>query len=162
MTSLPKWNLALAMALTLVLGANLLIHPRVTRAQGPTVGGRYQLIYPCRAVDTRVGIGGPEMQAGETREFNIAQCPTIGTVDAGAWALNITVVPDGPLGFLTAWGAGDPAAWPRPNTSILNSWDGQVVANSAIVGNGNGAINVYVSNPTHVIIDVTGYFNTLN
>ena len=135
-----------------------------TRAQGPAVGGRYQLIYPCRAVDTRIGLGGPEMEAEETRDFNIAQCPTIGTVDAGGWALNITVVPDGPLGFLTAWpGSGSGLGWPRPNTSILNSWEGQVVANSAIVGSdNNGAIRVYVSNRTHLIVDVTGYFNTLN
>jgi hypothetical protein len=41
----------------------------------------------------------------------------------------------------------------------LNSWDGCVVANAAIVPAGaNGAISVFVSNSTDVILDINGYF----
>jgi hypothetical protein len=47
----------------------------------------------------------------------------------------------------------------RPIVSTLNSWDGTVAANAAIVPAGaNGAIDVYVTNPTHVILDINGYF----
>ena len=67
----------------------------------------------------------------------------------------VTVVPDGALGYLSAWQTG--AA--QPNVSTLNSWDGSVVANAAIVPAGTGgAISVFVTNPTNVILDINGYF----
>jgi hypothetical protein len=69
--------------------------------------------------------------------------------------LNVTVVPDGPLQYLTAW----PTGSGQPLVSTLNSWDGTVVANAAIVPTGtNGAISIFVTNPTHVILDINGYF----
>jgi hypothetical protein len=40
----------------------------------------------------------------------------------------------------------------------LNSWDGTVVADAAIVPAGTGgAISVFVTNRTHVILDINGY-----
>jgi hypothetical protein len=37
--------------------------------------------------------------------------------------------------------------------------DGSVVANAAIVPTGtNGAISVFVTNSTHAILDINGYF----
>jgi hypothetical protein len=69
--------------------------------------------------------------------------------------VNVTVVPDGALGYLSAW----PAGAPQPNVSTLNSWDGSVVANAAIVPAGtSGAISVFATNPTNVILDINGYF----
>ena len=52
--------------------------------------------------------------------------------------------------------------WPsglrQPLGSILNS-DGRVKSNAAIIPAGaNGAVAVYVSNQTHVIVDISGYF----
>ena len=48
---------------------------------------------------------------------------------------------------------------PQPLVSTLNSWDGSVVANAAIVPAGtNGAISIYVTNNTHLILDINGYF----
>jgi hypothetical protein len=45
-----------------------------------------------------------------------------------------------------------------PNVSTLNYY-GSVAANAAIVPAGtNGAINVYVVDPTDVLIDINGYF----
>jgi hypothetical protein len=67
----------------------------------------------------------------------------------------VTVVPDGMLQYLTAW----PTGSAQPFASTLNSWDGAVVANAAIVPAGaGGAISVYVTNRTHVILDINGYF----
>jgi hypothetical protein len=41
----------------------------------------------------------------------------------------------------------------------LNDIGGAIVANAAIVAAGaNGAIDVFASNPTNVIIDINGYF----
>jgi hypothetical protein len=67
----------------------------------------------------------------------------------------VTVVPDGVLYYVTAW----PAGSSQPLVSTLNSFDGSVVANAAIVPAGtNGAISIYVTNPTQVILDINGYF----
>ena len=74
---------------------------------------------------------------------------------AQAYVFNASVVPVGGLGYLTLW----PDGATKPLVSTLNSWDGTVVANAAIVPAGTGgAIDVYVTNPTHVILDINGYF----
>ena len=52
-----------------------------------------------------------------------------------------------------------PTGSPRPQVSTLNSFDGAVVANAAVVPAGTGgAISVFVTNQTHVILDIDGYF----
>src|SRR5678815_2656586 len=68
---------------------------------------------------------------------------------------NVTVVPSGPLGYLTVW----PTGLPLTSATTLNATDGMVTSNAAIVAGGsNGSINVYASNLTDVIIDINGYF----
>ena len=95
------------------------------------------------------------MGVGETRSFAIPAGRCNIPVGAAAFSLNVTVVPNGYLGYLTAW----PAGAGQPGVSTLNSWDGSVVANAAIVPAGTGGgINVFVSQPTHVILDINGYF----
>ncbi|MBL8229134.1 MAG: hypothetical protein JNL98_11680, partial [Bryobacterales bacterium] len=57
--------------------------------------------------------------------------------------------------FATLWPAGEP----RPNVWTIRSPDGNIVANSAIVKAGaGGAISLYVSDNTDLLIDVAGYF----
>ena len=76
---------------------------------------------------------------------------------AAAYSLNVTVVPPsgGTLGYLTIW----PTAETQPVVSTLNSPDGRVKANAAIVPAGvSGAVSVYVSNTTNVILDIDAYF----
>jgi hypothetical protein len=99
--------------------------------------------------------GGPEMGAGSTRSFAIPAGGCSVPPAAAAYSVNVTVVPDGVLSYLTAW----PAGSPQPLVSTLNSWDGSVVANAAIVpAGGSGAISIFVTNPTHVVLDINGYF----
>ena len=113
---------------------------------------------PCRVADTRNAagpFGGPEMAAGTTRSFTIPASACYVPSNAVAYAVNVTVVPDTILEYLTAW----PAGSPRPNASTLNSWDGSIVANAALVPAGtNGAIDIYVTDNTQVILDINGYF----
>ncbi len=115
-------------------------------------------VTPCRVADTRGAagpFGGPEMAAGETRSFAIPASGCNIPATAAAYSMNVTVVPDARLSYLSAWPAGSGA----PVVSTLNSWDGSVVANAAIVPAGaSGAISVYVTDPTHVILDINGYF----
>jgi hypothetical protein len=116
---------------------------------------------PCRVVDTRTGQGktppfGPPVMAGNTtRSIPIPQSTCGIPATAKAYSLNVTVVPSGPLQFLSIW----PTGQTRPGVSTLNSFDGKVVANAAVVPAGtDGSIDVYVTNETHVIIDINGYF----
>ncbi|MBL8209887.1 MAG: hypothetical protein JNK87_04215, partial [Bryobacterales bacterium] len=52
-----------------------------------------------------------------------------------------------------------PQGLPQPFVSTLNSFNGQVVANMAIVPTGTtGAVSAFASNPTHLILDTSGYF----
>jgi hypothetical protein len=99
--------------------------------------------------------GGPPLAGGTTRNFSIGASSCGVPPNAAAYALNLTAVPLGPLGFLSVW----PAGQSLPSVSTLNSSDGRIRANAAIVPAGaNGAISVFASNATHVIVDVNGYF----
>jgi len=95
------------------------------------------------------------MSAGETRNFVVPNSGCNIPSTAGAYALNVTVVPQGSLGYLTVWPTGES----QPYVSTLNSYDGRVKANAAIVFAGTaGGISVYVTNQTDVVLDISGYF----
>lgn len=118
-------------------------------------------VNPCRLVDTRVGEGktgafGPPRPAGGTiRTVPVPQSTCNIPASAVAYSLNITVVPSGTLSYLTVW----PAGSPQPNVSTLNSFEGRIVANAALVPAGTGgAINFFVTDSSDVIIDINGYF----
>jgi len=118
-------------------------------------------VTPCRVVDTRTfGLTGlfgpPSMAAGETRTFTIPSgaCANI-PATAQAYSFNVTVVPPGPLIYLTAWPAGEA----QPFVSTLNSFQGTVVANAAIVPAGaGGAVSFFVTDATNLIVDINAYF----
>jgi plastocyanin len=96
------------------------------------------------------------MPAGGIRAFSIPQSGCGVPANAGAYALNITVVPRGVLQFLTIW----PADQPQPFVSTLNSFQGAIVANAAIVpaSAADGSVKVFTSDASDVVIDVNGYF----
>jgi len=127
-------------------------------APGSTGALTFYPVTPCRVADTRNAFGqfgGPELGGGSTRSFTIPAGACSVPATAAAYSLNVTVVPDGVLYYVTAW----PAGSSQPLVSTLNSFDGSVVANAAIVPAGtNGAISIYVTNPTQVILDINGYF----
>ena len=125
---------------------------------GPPAGFRFVPVTPCRVMDTRSAtgtFGGPSIAGGATRNVPIPQSACNIPATAQAYSLNITVVPPGPLTYLSIW----PTGQAQPGVSTLNSLDGRIVANAAIVPAGtSGAISVFVSNTTDVIIDINGYF----
>jgi YVTN family beta-propeller protein len=115
------------------------------------------LSQPCRAVDTRPENGGDgPIPGGTFQDFPISGAPNCGIpASAAAYSLNVTVVPQGSLGYLTIW----PAGQPQPVVSTLNSVDGRVKADAAILPAGaNGEVSVYVTDTTNVILDIDGYF----
>jgi hypothetical protein len=125
----------------------------------PGTGGlNFYAVNACRLVDTRgpVGVfGGPLMGGGTTRTFPLSSGSCGLPSNAAAYSLNTTAAPLGFLGYLSIW----PTGSSQPVVSTLNAFKGQVVANAAIVPAGiGGAVNVFVSESSHVIIDVNGYF----
>ncbi len=122
----------------------------------PTPSARFVAVQPCRVIDTRAQTAGP-LQAGETRAVPVANSPCLIPLTAEAYSLNMTVVPKGPVSYLSAW----PTGRPKPLVSTLNSFHGGIVANAAIVPAGQGgSINVFVTDPTDVVIDINGYFDS--
>ncbi|MBL8229255.1 MAG: hypothetical protein JNL98_12285 [Bryobacterales bacterium] len=131
---------------------------------GSSAGLRFVAISPCRVMETRPeynfegrtgAFGPPYIRSGETRTLAMAQsnvCRLPAT--AKAYVVNITLVPRGGLDFVTIWPGGES----RPEYWTARSPDGQIVANSAIVKAGNGAIQVYASNDADMIIDISGYY----
>ncbi len=118
---------------------------------------RFVPITPCRIADTRTAagpFGAPAVAAQTTRSFPVLSSACNIPASAQSYSLNVTVVPQGPLGYLTIW----PAGQAQPLVSTLNS-DGRVKANAAIVPAGsNGAVSVYATNTTDVVLDINGYF----
>jgi uncharacterized repeat protein (TIGR01451 family) len=123
------------------------------------VGGlRFIPVPPCRIADTRNSngpFGGPQLGSGETRAFSIPSSPCGVPASALAYSLNLTVVPAGALGYVMLW----PSGMPQPGTSTLNSLDGRVKSNAAIVPAGaGGEVSLFASNATHAVLDINGYF----
>ena len=115
-------------------------------------------VTPCRIADTRNAtgpFGGPSITGGTSRSFTIPSSACGIPSTAAAYSINVTVVPHTTLGYLTLW----PTGQALPLASTLNSLDGRVKANAAIVPAGtSGAISVYVTDTTDVILDINGYF----
>jgi YVTN family beta-propeller protein len=128
-------------------------------AGGTVPGLQFVAATPCRIVDTRrqpEQFGGPYISGGTSRSFAVPQSACNIPATATVFSLNVTVVPRAPsLGYLTIW----PADEAQPFVSTLNSPDGRVKANAAIVPAGaGGAVAVYVSDSSDVILDINGYF----
>ncbi len=107
---------------------------------------------PCRGLDTRNPSGAPPFSGRIDVDFVIGPCAV--PPAARAYAVNATVVPQSPLGFLTMW----PQGSAQPLVSSLNASDGSITSNMALVTGTNGSISAFASNPTHLILDISGYF----
>ncbi len=127
-------------------------------ALAPASATRFVPVTPCRIADTRNAtgaFGGPALGAETSRDFAIPNSACGIPSTAQAYSLNVTVVPSGPLGYLTVWPSGEA----QPRVSTLNSSDGRTKANAAIVPAGaNGAISVFATNATDLVLDIDGYF----
>ncbi len=127
----------------------------------PPTAWQFVPVTPCRVVDTRGpggAFGGPSIQGGTFRSFAIPQGNSSIPPTAAAYALNVTAVPHGRLGYLTIW----PSGQTQPTVSTMNSPDGRTKANAAMVAGGtDDAVSVYVSDTADVVLDINGYFVSL-
>ncbi|MBL8217079.1 MAG: hypothetical protein JNK87_40540 [Bryobacterales bacterium] len=138
-----------------------------TQLSSAPSGMRFVSLTPCRLIETRPEynfqnrmppFGPPFFNRNEVRTFN----PQLSTVcqvpsSAKAYVLNVTVVPRSgdPIDAVTVFPAGEP----RPDYWTVRSPERLILANSAIVKAGaGGAISVFTSEATDLIIDIAGYF----
>jgi hypothetical protein len=120
-------------------------------AIGPLDPGGLSLytLPPCRILDTRPG----EFQGKRTIPVTTDNNCSVSGV-AQAYVLNATVIPPGPLTYLTLWADGTP----QPGTSTLNAEDGVTSSNMAIVQTTNGSIDAFASQSTQLLLDISAYF----
>jgi len=134
----------------------------------PPAAGTLQFypLPPCRVLDTRPPtaggtfptnstFGSPSLNGGSGRSFPITSSACGAPASAAAYSLNVTVVPQGALGYVTAW----PTGQTQPFVSTMNSYDGTVLANAGVVPAGRGgAVSFSASNTTDLVVDINGYF----
>jgi hypothetical protein len=107
---------------------------------------------PCRVLDSRLPAGTPPFST--TRDINVTAASCSAPSTAQAFVFNATVVPPGFLGYITMW----PQGQTQPLAATLNDTDGAVTNNMAIVPATTGSISVFPSAPTHLVLDIFGYF----
>jgi uncharacterized delta-60 repeat protein len=106
--------------------------------KSPTVDGQFE----------NVG----RRQANTTSEVQIAGRAGIPAGSTNA-TLNITAINAADAGFVTVW----PCSEARPNASTLNVSAGGTIANAAVTKlSTTGAICIYTSTTTDLVVDVTG------
>jgi hypothetical protein len=119
--------------------------------QGPG-GLSLYTVTPCRVLDSRLPAGSPPFSTTRDVSVTAASCGVAAT--AQAFVFNATVVPPGFLGYITMW----PQGQTQPLAATLNAYDGAVTNNMAIVPTTTGSISVFPSAPTHLVLDIFGYF----
>ena len=122
----------------------------VVSAAGESV---FQPVAPRRLADTREADCGCTDLGGSTIRVAIAGRAGV-PANATAAAITLTVTNTGGNGFATVY----PAGTGLPVASNLNWRAGETRANGAIVQLNDGAIDVYVSSGSDVIVDVAGAF----
>jgi hypothetical protein len=101
---------------------------------------------PSRAVDTR---------ALSQKVTDVVLSP-VGLAGASGFALTLTVTEPTAAGFATVY----PCGQQPPVVSNINFVAGQTVANAVVATpNAQGQMCIHSAVPTHLVIDVSGFFN---
>jgi hypothetical protein len=116
---------------------------------------------PCRVLDTRNPdgpLGGPQLQPGVARTFDVAASTCGIPADAVAISANLAVTNVGATGELVVF----PSDVARPNTFAISFRAGVTRANNAIVSFSKTGATFSVFNssaaPVDFILDVNGFF----
>jgi hypothetical protein len=134
----------------------------------PTTNLEYNMVTPCRILDTRKA--GGRMASGETRNFvasipggNFAAQGGIADSDCGipaspaAVVVNVTSALPNAKGYVTVWPYGET----RPLAATVVHVVGQNVSNETVIKQTVGdafAFSAYVAGSTDLVGDVVGYF----
>jgi len=143
---------------TFFLNLSLAVNAVISDGQGvgtilDTDGLSYHTVPPCRVVDTR---SGSPLSAGADRTLPIAGLCLVPST-AKAVAVNLVVTQPTNTGFVSLFPAGASA----PTASSINFGAGQTRANNGIFSLGTAGALAARCGPagtTHLIVDVSGYF----
>ncbi|MCA1684270.1 MAG: Ig-like domain-containing protein, partial [Actinobacteria bacterium] len=120
--------------------------------------GRFVPLDPGRILDTRLGVGAPQVRLGPGASLNLQVAGRGGVPASGAEAvvMNVAATNTDATGFLTV----HPTGVPRPLAANLNWTSGATVSNRVIAKLGaGGQVTIYNSaGNTDVIVDVNGWF----
>ncbi len=115
-----------------------------------STAGRFTLLPPTRAADTRSGLGFGPLPDGAVVSLNPATVPDA----AAAVVQNLTLAPSTDWGYVTAFPGGA-----RAEVSNLNSTAGaQTRAALAVTRLAGGSESFFASRSTQLVVDVFGYF----
>ncbi|MCU1400734.1 MAG: hypothetical protein JWN62_3843, partial [Acidimicrobiales bacterium] len=130
--------------------------PAPTPVEDTTVlapAGGFTTIAPFRLADTRQGLGGTRLGAGQVRRIQVTG---VGSVPAGATAIsaNFTAVLATLPGFDSVYGCDTTV----PNVSTVNFDAAAIVANAAIVPlDANGGVCVFSNTAVDLVVDINGF-----
>ena len=113
-------------------------------------GFAYEPIVPVRLLDTRSGAMVP---AGTVTSVPVAGSNGV-AANAVAAALNVTAVTAGGNGYVTVFPCGET----QPTASSLNFATGQTIPGAVLAKLGGGAVCIFNSAPTHLLVDLAGSF----
>lgn len=131
-----------------------LVAVKTTETLFPLLPGRFFDYRSSEKTIDGVGQGGGFVDAKTVVEVPIAGRGQVAG-DAGAVAVNVTVVRPSAQGFLTLFPCGEA----QPKASSLNYAAGEVAGNSAVVKLGaGGKMCVYTEASVGLVIDVSGWF----
>ena len=158
---------SLALSAQVAPGQTVVATPSDAKASSATTSPLvFVAMFPCRVVDTRTGdglmgaFGPPSLVGGVSRTFPILSSTTCTIpTEAQAYSFDITVVPPGPLDYVTAY----PTGQPTPVAAVsVESPQGTLASKTGIIPAGsNGSIDVFASNPTDLVVDINGYYVSL-
>ena len=122
----------------------------VASTQPPADGGVNLLPTPVRFADTR----DLPVKLGPARMMTVPVAGSNGVpVDATGVVVSVTAVEPCADTFLTAF----PCGTALPTTSMVNAETSSIVANSAVIRLGLGALCIYTLRATDVLVDVSGW-----
>jgi len=122
----------------------------------------FSSLVPARLLDTRADggtvdggfVAGGLRAAGSVTELVVAGRGGV-AADASTAVLNVTVTDASGAGYVTVF----PCGSERPLASSLNFVTGSTVANGVVARIGaSGRVCLFVSESTHLVVDVTGFF----
>lgn len=124
-----------------------------------TNGDTYHTINPTRLVDTRSGIGGTTGAIASDGTYTVSQADTktVTTIPNSVLATMLTVTQPSSYGNTIDY----PTGASMPNTSNVNWYAGQTIANLALnTTNSSGQFSIYSQSPgtIQLIIDSSGFF----
>jgi hypothetical protein len=133
-------------------------------AEAPAKQTGYTPLVPARLADTRPGAttvdgvheGGGAQISGTSLDVRVVGRGGVPSSGVAAVVVNITAVSPASSGYVTAF----PAGLSQPLASNLNFDTGDIVANQSIVRvEASGAISLFTSATTDLIVDVVGYID---